>query len=133
MEKCMKKISWLLLFTTTLSLANYDSKPLTPPKGGTGSTTQSSHKAVTTDSNGNIISTSSTTDTEIGYVNGVTSAIQTQINGLVPQTEVGAPSGVASLDSSQKVPVAQLPSVVMEYQGAWNPSTNIPALSDGTG
>jgi hypothetical protein len=51
----------------------------------------------------------------------------------VTQSEVGAPSGVASLDSSGKVPVGQLPSVVMEYEGAWNPNTNTPALSDGTG
>jgi hypothetical protein len=51
----------------------------------------------------------------------------------VPQSEVGAANGVASLDSSGKVPVGQLPSVVMEYEGAWNPNTNTPALSDGTG
>lgn len=51
----------------------------------------------------------------------------------VTQSEVGAINGVASLDGSGKVPVAQLPSVVMEYQGAWNPNTNTPALSDGTG
>lgn len=51
----------------------------------------------------------------------------------VPQSEVGAANGVASLDSSGKVPVAQLPSVVMEYEGAWNPNTNTPTLSDGTG
>lgn len=51
----------------------------------------------------------------------------------VTQSEVAMANGVASLDGSGKVPVAQLPSVVMEYQGAWNPSTNIPTLSDGTG
>jgi hypothetical protein len=51
----------------------------------------------------------------------------------VPLTSVGAANGVAGLDSSGKVPVAQLPSVVMEYQGAWNPSTNTPSLVDGTG
>lgn len=51
----------------------------------------------------------------------------------VTQSEVGAPSGVASLDGSGKVPVSQLPSSVMEYEGTWNPSTNTPSLSDGTG
>ena len=51
----------------------------------------------------------------------------------VLQSAVGAASGVASLDVSGKVPVSQLPSVVMEYQGSWNPNTNTPALSDGTG
>jgi hypothetical protein len=54
-------------------------------------------------------------------------------NTYVPLSSVGAASGVASLDGSGKVPVGQLPSVVMEYEGAWNPNTNTPALSDGTG
>lgn len=51
----------------------------------------------------------------------------------VTQSEVGAANGVASLDGAGKVPVGQLPSAVMEYQGAWDPSTNTPSLSDGTG
>lgn len=51
----------------------------------------------------------------------------------VLSSAVGSANGVASLDSGGKVPVSQLPSTVMEYQGAWNPSTNTPALSDGTG
>jgi hypothetical protein len=51
----------------------------------------------------------------------------------VLQSAVGAASGVASLDVSGKVPTSQLPSVVMEYQGSWNPNTNSPALSDSTG
>jgi hypothetical protein len=51
----------------------------------------------------------------------------------VPQSEVGVANGVASLDSGGKVPVSQLPSTVMEYQGNWNPNTNSPTLSDGTG
>jgi hypothetical protein len=48
-------------------------------------------------------------------------------------SSVGAANGVASLDGSGKIPVGQLSSVVMEYQGAWNPNTNTPTLSDGTG
>ncbi len=51
----------------------------------------------------------------------------------VPQSEVGVALGVASLDASGKVPINQLPSVIMEYQGSWDPTTNTPALSDGTG
>lgn len=51
----------------------------------------------------------------------------------VPQSEVGIANGVASLDGGGKVPIGQLPSSVMEYEGAWNPSTNTPTLSDGTG
>lgn len=52
---------------------------------------------------------------------------------FIPLTAEGVANGVATLDGSGKIPVAQLPSVVMEYQGAWNPNTNSPALSDGTG
>lgn len=46
---------------------------------------------------------------------------------------VGTANGVAGLDSGGKVPVAQLPSSLMEYQGAWSASTNSPTLADGTG
>lgn len=55
----------------------------------------------------------------------VATAIQT--------SQKGANNGVASLDSGGKIPVAQLPNTVMEYQGAWNASTNTPTLVDGTG
>jgi len=45
----------------------------------------------------------------------------------------GAANGYASLDGGGKVPVGQLPSAVMTYEGVWNASTNSPALIDGTG
>ena len=45
----------------------------------------------------------------------------------------GAANGYCPLDASTKVPVAYLPSVVMEYQGSWDPAINTPALSDSTG
>lgn len=48
----------------------------------------------------------------------------------IPLTEKGAVNGVASLDGSGKVPISQLPSAIMEYQGTWNATTNIPALAD---
>jgi len=51
----------------------------------------------------------------------------------VTQSEVGAASGVASLDGTGKVPLTQLPAAVFIYQGVWNPSTNTPTLIDGTG
>jgi hypothetical protein len=132
----MKKTSWLVLLTLLCSVAqaNYDAKPLSPTKGGTGSSSQSANVVVTTDGSGNIVSTSSTTSTELGYLHGVTSSIQSQFSGLssvyVPLSQKGAVSGVASLDGSGKVPVAQLPSTVMEYLGVWNASTNTPALSN---
>lgn len=51
----------------------------------------------------------------------------------VTQSEVGAPSGVVPLDGSGKISAIYLPSTVMQYQSRWNPNTNTPALSDGTG
>jgi len=51
----------------------------------------------------------------------------------IPLTTKGAVNGVASLDSSGKVPVAQLPSTLMQYVGTWNAATNTPTLSNGTG
>jgi len=45
-------------------------------------------------------------DTEIGYLNGVTSAIQTQLNNSVLTSAIGV--SVASLDNNTKLPSAQL-------------------------
>lgn len=46
---------------------------------------------------------------------------------------IGANSGIAPLDSGGKVPVANLPNSIMEYQGVYNATTNTPTLVDGTG
>lgn len=76
---------------------------------------------------------SSVTSTEIGYVSGVTSAIQTQLNDKVDESREGVANGIATLDAGGKVPVSQLPSAVMTYEGTWNATTNSPTLIDGTG
>lgn len=94
--------------------------------------TQTANTVPVIDASKNLTS-SSVTSTELGYLSGVTSAIQTQFSGKVDNSEVGAANGVASLDSGGKVPVAQLPSTVMIYKGAWDASTNTPTLADGTG
>ena len=49
------------------------------------------------------------------------------------RSEKGVSNGYASLDSSGKVPVSQLPSSIMEYKGTWNAATNTPTLANGTG
>lgn len=51
----------------------------------------------------------------------------------IPLTQKGAANGVAELDASSRLPVAQLPVSVMEYKGTWDASTNTPTLADGTG
>lgn len=89
-------------------------------------------RALVSDGSGNITSSSVTT-TELGYVSGVTSAIQTQLGNKVNTSAVGAAGGVASLDGGGKVPVAQLPNSIMEFQGVWDASSNTPTLADGVG
>ena len=51
----------------------------------------------------------------------------------IPLTQKGAANGVATLDGSGHIPLSQLSIGTMEYKGAWNASTNSPALADGTG
>lgn len=47
--------------------------------------------------------------------------------------EKGVAGGVATLDSSGRVPYSQLPESAMEFLGEWDASTNTPQLEDGTG
>jgi hypothetical protein len=47
-------------------------------------------------------------------------------------TNAGAANGVATLDSTGHVPLAQLKGV-LAYQGGWNASTNTPTLASGVG
>ena len=49
------------------------------------------------------------------------------------RSEKGNANGYASLDSSGKVPISQLPSSIMEYKGTWSAATNTPTLANGTG
>lgn len=56
------------------------------------------------------------------------------ISDLVLQTEVGQPNGVASLDSTGKVPTSQIPQMGdLNYQGTWNAATNTPTLTSSVG
>jgi len=51
----------------------------------------------------------------------------------MPRPMRGAPNGVAPLDASAKVPLEHLNVSGLSYLGAWDASTNSPALSDGQG
>lgn len=79
------------------------------------------------------IGSGTVSNTEFGYLDGVTSAIQTQLSAKQDTSEKGQANGYASLDGAGKVPIAQLPNSIMEYKGTWNASTNTPTLADGTG
>ena len=63
-----------------------------------------------------------------------TSAQGAKADTAVQQAVVGQPNGVASLDSTGKVPTSQIPQMGdLNYQGTWNASTNTPTLASGTG
>jgi hypothetical protein len=79
------------------------------------------------------IADGSVSSAEFQYLSGVTSDIQTQFTGKQATSEKGNANGYASLDGGGKVPASQLPSSLMDFLGAWNASTNSPALADGTG
>jgi len=68
------------------------------------------------------------TDQQVG------GAISSALALYIPQSQIGAVSGVAALDASGKVPSTQLPSAatgVLNYKGGWDPVLNQPALSSG--
>lgn len=65
-------------------------------------------------------------------ITGLAAALAAKID----DSEKGAANGVAELDASGLVPVAQLPPEVfggLAYQGTWNASTNSPTITDGSG
>lgn len=66
-------------------------------------------------------------------VQGALNELQSDVDSRIPSAEKGASNGVATLDAGGKVPVSQLPSAVMTYEGVWNASTNSPTLADGVG
>lgn len=60
-------------------------------------------------------------------------ATEVVANAAIPLAQKGANNGVATLDAGGKVPIAQLPSSVMTYEGTWDASTNTPSLANGSG
>jgi hypothetical protein len=63
----------------------------------------------------------------------VSTATSTALSAKQDTSAKGVAGGYASLDGGGKVPVAQLPNSIMEYQGVFNASTNTPTLANGTG
>lgn len=113
-------------------MANQKFKSKVQADAGVQLPASTASRALQLDGSGNLESSPVTT-TELGYVAGVTSAIQTQLGNKIDSSEKGANNGVATLDAGGKVPVAQLPSSIMTYEGVWNASTNSPSLADGVG
>lgn len=59
--------------------------------------------------------------------------VLTGTDGVVSSVPYGGANGVATLDSSGKVPLSQLPASVITYLGTWNAATNTPTLTNGVG
>jgi len=91
---------------------------------------------------------------QLSYLNSVTSNVQTQLGGkaatshthtasavtdftaavnTIISSKSGANNGLATLDSTGKIPASQLALNSVTYQGAWNASTNTPTLQNGVG
>lgn len=93
---------------------------------------------ITVGTSGNTVIAGTVTASSI-IKSGGTSSQFLKADGSVDSTtyqstsQKGQANGYASLDGAGKVPVAQLPSSIMEYKGTWNASTNSPSLADGTG
>ncbi|HYA07472.1 MAG TPA: hypothetical protein VEF90_16425 [Xanthobacteraceae bacterium] len=68
------------------------------------------------------------------YVSGLLS--QTSYSALMSALNAGAANGLATLDSTGRLPLSQLTASVigaMQYQGTWNASTNSPTLTSSVG
>ena len=57
----------------------------------------------------------------------------TEVTNGLSSTLLGAPNGIATLDSNSKLTIAQMPISVMDYKGTYDIVTNTPNLVDGTG
>ena len=51
----------------------------------------------------------------------------------IPLAQKAAANGVATLDGTSKIPMAQMPVGAMEWKGMWNAATNTPTLTNGNG
>ncbi|MBL9085263.1 MAG: hypothetical protein JNK76_25885, partial [Planctomycetales bacterium] len=113
--------------------------------GGGGVPTLTASRAVVTNGSG-ALAAATTTATEIGYLNGVTSAIQTQLNAKAPlasPTFTGtpaAPTAAADTNTTQIATTAMVQAAIanavvglLELKGATDASANpnYPAASKG--
>lgn len=80
-----------------------------------------------------------TAGTGVTSVAGRTGSVALEVAdvvGAVPSSELGAPGGVATLDSNGTLTASQIPASVvggMTYKGVWDAATNTPTLISGSG
>jgi hypothetical protein len=114
---------------------------------------ETASRALELDGSGNVVA-SAVTSTELGYLSGVTSSVQTQINDVATDvadlvtlsgvaansTDLGTFTGTLIPDGSDikealqalETEIEAIPSPFF-YAGTWAASTNTPSLSNGTG
>ncbi|GGH24614.1 hypothetical protein FAZ19_16305 [Sphingobacterium alkalisoli] len=94
--------------------AALDAKQATITGGASTITTANltANRALISDASGKV-TVSAVTNTQLGYLTGVTSAIQTQLNNKINSSEKGAVNGVATLGADGKLPAGQLPSIAI--------------------
>ncbi len=63
----------------------------------------------------------------------ISTATQTALNLKLNASEKGSSNGVATLDATGKLPIAQMTVGPQLYKGTWNAATNTPAISDASG
>jgi hypothetical protein len=96
--------------------------------GGYGSA--SSAVVITIDAKGRATSASAV---NILIAESQVTNLVTDLAAKIPNTEKGANSGVATLDSGGKIPLTQLPDSILgqvTYMGTWNAGTNSPTLAN---
>jgi hypothetical protein len=57
----------------------------------------------------------------------------TEVTNGLSTALLGAPNGIATLDSNSKLVISQMPITVMDYKGSYDIVANVPVLVDGTG
>lgn len=108
MRKMIGLLSILAVFTS-LAHASYKAPPYLPGIGGTGSSSQTPSMACFTDGSGDIQSNGTTTATELGFVHGLTSSAQAQLNALAASISSGANTSLSNLVAPTAIAVALLP------------------------
>lgn len=104
--------------------------------------------------NANKIGTGTVSNTQLGYLSGVTSALQTQLDGKAATAHThtsasvtdfasaadaritaqkGIANGLATLGADGKLPAAQMSVGGLLYLGTWNATTNTPTITSGVG
>ena len=114
--------------TTLQALLNTKQNTITGAATTIVSSNLTVNRALISDASGKV-AVSNITNTELSYLSGATSSIQTQLNGMIPLTQKGAASGVCPLGSDTKIPTQYLPGYVDDIQEFMYMQSTTPAVA----